>query len=85
MTNALRWVLAAALSTAIAAQEFQRLERNGRDLGEFAVVTPSDYDAAKTYPVLLALPPGKQDRAMVEGGMARSWGEQAANLSLIHI
>ena len=34
---------------------------------EYAVVTPPEFDAAETYPVMLALPPGAQDHDTVEG------------------
>ena len=48
----------------------------GRSL-RCAIVLPDDYDPAKTYPVLLALPPGPQTEAMVNAGLTRYWGEQA--------
>ena len=44
----------------------------------YALVLPSDFDPAKTYPTLLAFPPGGQDERMVEAGLARYWGRQAA-------
>lgn len=44
---------------------------------EYAVNLPDAYDAQKTYPVLFALPPGRQTRAMVEAGLERYWGSQA--------
>jgi len=51
--------------------------RDGASL-EYAIVRPADFDPEQAYPVLLALPPGRQDRAMVEAGLARYWGDQAA-------
>ncbi len=50
--------------------------RDGSTL-RVSVVRPADFDRSKAYPVLLALPPGKQDAAMVEAGMRRYWGAQA--------
>ena len=35
----------------------------------YALLLPSDFDEAKTYPTLLALPPGPQTRDMVEAGL----------------
>lgn len=44
----------------------------------FALVLPRDFDPERTYPALLALPPGGQDERMVEAGLGRYWGRQAA-------
>lgn len=35
----------------------------------YALLLPPDFDAAKTYPTLLALPPGPQSQDMVEAGL----------------
>jgi len=43
----------------------------------YALVLPRHFDAYREYPVLLALPPGPQDRDMVETGLSRYWGRQA--------
>lgn len=39
---------------------------------EYVVVLPDDFDATRSYPTLLALPPGAQNREMVEAGL-RVW------------
>ncbi|NNM26678.1 MAG: SnoaL-like domain-containing protein [Phycisphaerales bacterium] len=57
---------------------FERLPLGDDETLEYALVRPDDFDPARTYPVLLALPPGRQTRAMVEAGLGRYWGEQAA-------
>ena len=44
----------------------------------YALVLPRDFDPEQTYPALLALPPGGQDERMVEAGLSRYWGRQAA-------
>ena len=46
---------------------------------DYALVLPDDFDASKTYPTLLALPPGDQSLAMVEAGFGywlggEKWG-----------
>lgn len=45
---------------------------------DYALVLPREFDRKRAYPVLLALPPGGQDRAMVEAGVGRYWGLEAA-------
>lgn len=44
----------------------------------FAIVLPQGFSPHRTYPALLALPPGSQDRSMVEEGLRRYWGDDAA-------
>lgn len=46
------------------------------DKGEqirYALILPDGFDPEKTYPAMLALPPGAQNEAMVEAGMRRYW------------
>lgn len=45
---------------------------------QYAVQLPDNFDASKTYPVLLALPPGSQSQGAVEVGLRMFWGAQAA-------
>lgn len=55
---------------------WQEIEtRDGTDL-EFGVMRPADFDAKALYPVAVALPPGEQDKAMVEAGFGRYWGKE---------
>lgn len=44
----------------------------------YALVLPSGFDHEHPLPALLALPPGPQDGQMVEAGLGRYWGRQAA-------
>lgn len=50
---------------------------------EHALVLPEGWQPGKAHPILLALPPGAQDRAMVEAGLKRYWGEHAAKAGWI--
>ncbi len=45
---------------------------------EYAVVRPEGFDAARAYPVLLALPPGAQDRAMVDSALDLYFAREGA-------
>lgn len=45
----------------------------------YALVLPRDFNPEQTYPALLALPPGGQNEQMVEAGLSRYWGRQAAD------
>ena len=40
----------------------------------YAVVTPENFDPEKTYPAVLALPPGDGSREMVENALQSYWG-----------
>ena len=56
-------------------QDRQLALENGGTL-DYVLQLPEDFDEAKAYPVLLALPPGKQNRAMVDAGLNLYWAEQ---------
>jgi pimeloyl-ACP methyl ester carboxylesterase len=43
----------------------------------YALVLPPDFNPAKSYPVLLALPPGAQTRSMVDAGLDLYWRDGA--------
>ncbi len=43
----------------------------------YSIVLPDGFDAAKTYPVLLALPPGGQDQEVVDSVLDRVWTPEA--------
>jgi pimeloyl-ACP methyl ester carboxylesterase len=61
-----------------AVHEYRVLELpDGRAL-RHALVLPDGFRPDGTYPVLLALPGGRQDEAAVEAGLARHWGVDAA-------
>lgn len=50
---------------------------------DYAVALPADFDPAQTYPILLALPPGGQNRAMVQTGLDRYWAAKGIELGWI--
>ena len=50
---------------------------------KYALDLPPGFDADKTYPVLLALPPGGQNRRMIEWAHESYWGTEAAKRSFI--
>ena len=41
----------------------------------YAVVTPENFDPEKTYPAVLALPPGDGGREMVQNALESYWGQ----------
>ena len=43
----------------------------------YKVVLPKDYDAEKTYPAVLAFPPGSQDMQMVMVTLMQNWAGEA--------
>jgi acetyl esterase/lipase len=43
----------------------------------YSIVLPDGFDAATTYPVLLALPPGGQDQQVVDDVIDRVWKSEA--------
>ena len=45
---------------------------------EYALLLPANYNAQQSYPILLALPPGGQNRQMVDAGLNGYWAEEAA-------
>lgn len=66
-------------------QEFRDIEmRDGATL-RCAIVRPADFDKAETYPVLIALGPGREDEAMAQWGVRSFWGEQAASRGWITV
>lgn len=44
----------------------------------YAVALSNGFDRSRTYPVLLAFPPGPQTEPMVDAGFNRYWGRQAS-------
>jgi pimeloyl-ACP methyl ester carboxylesterase len=70
-------------TTAISAAEFRSVTLGDGTRIDFAVVLPPDFDADRTYPLLLALPPGRQDERMVRAGLSSYWEEAARQLGFI--
>jgi predicted peptidase len=56
---------------------FESFEAADQTKIEYAVTTPPDFDAAKEYPVLLAMPPGGQDHDVTDQLMRSLWSEEA--------
>jgi predicted esterase len=75
---AIVWCRAAAMLAAVAvftaeapvdAAEYHTLAAADGTRIDYAVVLPPGFDPAQSHPVLVALPPGGQDRDMVEAGL----------------
>lgn len=58
-----------AIAESAAAAEFKRFTTADGTVLEYALALPADFDPARTYPVLVALPPGGQGPSMVEAGL----------------
>jgi poly(3-hydroxybutyrate) depolymerase len=54
----------------------QTTEIAGMNL-HYKVVLPKDYDPGKTYPAVLAFPPGSQNMEMVQSTLVRNWSLEA--------
>lgn len=67
---------AASLAADTSTERYHTLKIGSGEI-RYALILPDDFDAAKTYPAILALPPGAQDESMVEAGLGLYW-EQAA-------
>ena len=57
---------------------YNDLEMNDGTTVRYALVLPDGFDAAQTYPVFLALPPGPQKEGSVDWGLESFGGEAAA-------
>lgn len=72
------WIASAgSLSAQDQPWSFEDIALPGGETLRAAVVRPEGFERSRPYPVLLALPPGAQNRAMVEAGLLRHWGRQA--------
>lgn len=56
---------------------YQTMTLRSGTILEYAIVLPEDFDEAKVYPILLALPPGPQTKDMVQWGLRSYWAETA--------
>lgn len=63
---------------------FHEIEIDGVNL-PYAVVLPSGFDTAETYPILLAMPPGEQVRQLADAALDLYWDEKARELGWIVI
>ncbi len=57
---------------------YHELEMDDGTTIRYALVLPDGFDASKTYPAFLALPPGPQKEGSVDWGLASFGGEAAA-------
>lgn len=57
--------------------QFQTVEMKDGSTLEYAEVLPEDFDAEQEYPILLAMPPGGQDKAVTEAVMEFYWAVEA--------
>jgi poly(3-hydroxybutyrate) depolymerase len=66
-----------AIATSLHAKAYDKsIEIAGVTL-HYKVVLPKEYDAAKTYPAVLAFPPGSQGADMVMTTLVRNWQPEA--------
>jgi len=71
---ALTALAALAASPAYAGDAWQSLKTADGVTVEYQLHLPDGYDASKAYPAVLALPPGNQDRSMVDA-IVTPWGD----------
>lgn len=58
-------------------REMRELKLSTGGVLKYALVLPDGFDSAKPFPVLLALPPGAQNAAMVDGSLRMYWEAEA--------
>ena len=74
------WLIGALLILACHTGAAKTLDQTASIAGMtvyYKVVLPTDYDPAKTYPGILAFPPGPQTMDMVMGTLQRNWAGEA--------
>jgi predicted peptidase len=69
-------------STASADVQVKSATVNGTKVN-YKVVLPKNFDPAKTYPAVLAFPPGGQDKQMVDAGINNNYRAQAESRGYI--
>jgi dipeptidyl aminopeptidase/acylaminoacyl peptidase len=63
--------------------EFKTMRLADRTRINYAIALPPGFDPTVAYPLLLALPPGRQDDRMVLAGLDSYWEQAAAQLGYI--
>ncbi|NQV79984.1 MAG: hypothetical protein HQ495_05475 [Alphaproteobacteria bacterium] len=63
--------------------EFKTMRLADRTRIDYAIALPPSFDPTIAYPLLLALPPGRQDDRMVLAGLDSYWEQAAAQLGYI--
>ena len=80
-------MLAAAIAGNItveaAAAEYARFRAPSGTVLDYAFVLPTNFDPSRTYPAILALPPGPQTMAMVNAGLSSYWEAEGARRGFI--
>lgn len=56
---------------------YQSMEFQEGTTLHYAVLTPKNFDTTRTYPILLAFPPGGQSQDLVQWGLDSYWADQA--------
>ncbi len=72
-TVAAAFIVSAVLASSADAAQFETLTLSDATELTYAIALPEGYDPSKAYPVLLALPPGPQTKAMVDAGLGSYW------------
>ena len=74
-------VVVHSVSERSVAQEFttRKVELKAGNTIEYGYIEPDDFDPSKEYPVLLALPPGAQNRQMVKASFDLYWNQGGKN------
>ena len=62
--------VAMAMDASAMAAEYKTATMADGTIVTYALALPAAYDESRTYPLLLALPPGGQNRVMVEAGLS---------------
>jgi poly(3-hydroxybutyrate) depolymerase len=70
-------LLILAAASPLAAKVVDKSAEVGGTLVQYKVVLPKNYDPAKTYPAILAFPPGSQDMMMVMTTLQQNWAAEA--------
>lgn len=78
MRHPLQWLLViCAIAANLDARAFDKSIDIGGVTVHYKIILPKDYDAAKTYPAVLAFPPGSQGPDMVLTTLFRNWLPEA--------
>src|SRR5215472_660911 len=84
MTTRLAMLMALAASCAVAKVYDKTAEISGVTV-HYKLILPRDYDESKTYPAVLAFPPGPQTMDMVLTTVERNWSAEAQKRGYIVI
>lgn len=57
--------------------DYQTMTLNNNQKLQYVTILPLNFKPEQRYPILLALPPGDQSRAMVDWGLTEYWAHEA--------